>query len=34
MITGIEHISYENKLKELELFGLEQKRLQDIIAAF
>ena len=35
MIRGLEHLSYEDKLKELGLFNLEMRRLQeDFIMAF
>lgn len=35
MIQGVEHLSYEGRLRELGLFNLENWRLQgDLIAAF
>jgi len=35
MIQGLEHLSYEERLKELGLCGLERRRLgEDIIGAF
>jgi len=35
MIQGMEHLSYKDRLRELELFSLEKRRLQrDLRVAF
>ena len=34
MIKGMERLSYEERLRELGLFSLEKRRLQDLIVAF
>lgn len=32
MIKGIEYLFYENRLRELELFNVEKRRLRDILS--